>query len=458
MIAATTKMSDAPTKRGAVCSRQGPGGAASTAVHEISVAVLTGGSDKPYVFGLTNALLSQGAVLDLIGSDELDVPELRGRPCMNFMNLRGNQSPNAGFSRKALRVLRYYARLLRYAATARPEIFHVLWNNKFEAFDRTLLMLFYKWTGKKIVLTVHNVNAGKRDGRDTRLNRLTLRIQYRLADHLFVHTEKMKSELTQEFSVPGRRITVVPFGINNAVPNTRLTSAEAKRRLGLTADHKTLLFFGRITPYKGLEYLITAFRSLARKHGEYRLVIAGRPDQCESYWQPIRADLRRDTESGAVLLRPDFIPDDEVEVYFKGADALVLPYRDIYQSGVLFLAHSFGLPVLAADVGSLRDDIVEGETGFVFAPEDAEGLVESIERYFLSELYANLNSCRQVIREMATQRHSWDIVGEKTMSIYGGLLRIASREESLAAMEGAPSVEGTLMKKDDGTGNVCSHG
>jgi glycosyltransferase involved in cell wall biosynthesis len=407
----------------------------SASAREIAVALLTGGSDKPYVFGLTNCLLSQGVMLDLIGSDELDVPELREKIGVNFLNLRGDQRSNAGLFRKITRILRYYARLIRYAATARPDIFHVLWNNKFEAFDRTLLMLFYRWAGKKVVLTVHNVNANKRDRRDTRWNRLTLRIQYRLADHLFVHTEKMKRELTEEFGAPAARITAVPFGINNAVPNTEITPAEAKRRLHLNEKHKTILFFGRITPYKGLEYLVGAFRDAAQKRDDYRLVIAGRPDQCESYWQPVRSALSNDVESGAVLLRAGFIPDDEVEIYFKAADVLVLPYRDIYQSGVLFLAHSFGLPVIAADVGSLREDILEGETGFLFKPEDTDDLARTIERYFESGLYANLSSRRPGIREFATQRHSWDVVGQMTMGVYTGLLCIAPGGEPLATME-----------------------
>ena len=134
----------------------------------------------------------KGAALDLIGSDELDCPEFRGKPGVNFLNLRGNQRPDASFVRKVSRVSMYYAKLIRYAATAKPRIFHILWNNKFELFDRTLLMLYYRLLGKRIVLTAHNVNAGRRDSNDTRLNRLTLRIQYRLADHIFVHTEKMK--------------------------------------------------------------------------------------------------------------------------------------------------------------------------------------------------------------------------------------------------------------------------
>jgi len=161
------------------------------------------------------------------------------------------------------------------------------------------------------------------------------------------------------------------------------------------------------------------------------LIIAGRVDRCEEYWRAIREGIREEVQKGQILLRDEFIPDEETEVYFKAADALVLPYRNIYQSGVLFLGHSFGLPVLAADVGSLKDEIVEGKTGFAFRPEDPVDLARSIERYFASEIYADLNSRRQEIRDYATERHSWDVVGQITMNIYADLLRIPSPEKSL---------------------------
>jgi D-inositol-3-phosphate glycosyltransferase len=390
--------------------------------HQIAVALLTGGSDRPYVFGLTMSLTSKGAVLDLIGSDELDSPEFNRKLGVNFLNLRGSQRPDASFVRKMLRLSKYYANLIRYAVTARPKIFHILWNNKFEYFDRTLLMLYYRLLKKRIVLTAHNVNAGRRDSEDTYLNRLTLRIQYRLADNIFVHTEKMKSELIKEFGIKGSRVSVIPFGINNSVPNTRLTTGDARQRLGIRDGEKAILFFGRITPYKGLEYLIDAFQRLPVVPEDYRLIIAGRPDNCERYWEKIREAIHEDVQKGRVLLRAGFIPDDETEVYFKAADVLVLPYRDIYQSGVMFLGHSFGLPVLAADVGSLKDEIVEDKTGFVFAPEDPVDLVKAIERYFGSELYKDLNRRRQEIRDYATERHSWDVVGQITMGVYADLL------------------------------------
>jgi D-inositol-3-phosphate glycosyltransferase len=403
----------------------------SDAVPELAVSLLTGGSDRPYVFGLTTSLMSMGTPLDLIGSDELDLPEFRSKSGVSFFNLRGSTRPDVSLGIKVFRVSMYYAKLIRYAATAKPRLFHILWNNKFELFDRTLLMLYYRFLGKRIVLTVHNVNEGRRDSKDTHINRLTLRIQYRLAHHIFVHTAKMKLELVEEFGVQHARVTVIPFGINNAVPNTSLAPRDAKQRLGLREDEKAILFFGRITPYKGLEYLIDAFRQLLIRRENHRLIIAGRPDRCEEYWGAIREELREGVQKGQVLLKADFIPDGETEVYFKAADVLVLPYRHIYQSGVLFLGHSFGLPVLAADVGSLKDEIVEGETGFTFRPEDPLDLARAIEQYFASDLYTDLNSRRREIRDYATEQHSWDVVGQMTRSVYADLLRRPSPNKSL---------------------------
>jgi D-inositol-3-phosphate glycosyltransferase len=396
---------------------------AQKAAPDIQVALLTGGGDHPYVYGLSTALIAKGTALDVIGSDALDFPEFHGKPKVTFRNLRGNQRPDAGFVTKATRVLRYYARLIRYAATAKPTIFHILWNNKFEYFDRTVLMLYYKALGKKIVFTAHNVNAGVRDSNDSRLNRLTLRIQYGLADHIFVHTEPMKRELVEDLGVRETRATVIPFGINNAVPNTHLTPSGAKKRLGIREGDRAILFFGSIAPYKGLEYLIAAYRQALAGRDDYRLIVAGRPKKnCEEYWRGIREALRDDVQAGRVLLRADYIPNDETEVYFKAADVLVLPYKHIYQSGVLFLGQSFGLPVLAADVGSLKNEVVEAKTGFVFRPEDPVDMARAIERYFTSDLFRNLDRRRKDISDWARERHSWDIVVQMTINVYASLV------------------------------------
>jgi D-inositol-3-phosphate glycosyltransferase len=252
------------------------------------------------------------------------------------------------------------------------------------------------------------------------LNRVTLRIQYHLANRIFVHTEKMKLELMQEFGVEESRVTVIPFGINDTVPKSDLSPLEAKLRLGIRPGEKAILFFGRIRPSKGLEYLVSAFRQLSNEQNAYRLVIAGRPDNCEDYWSTIENSIAEDVGSGRIILRSEFIPDEETEIYFKAADVLVLPYRSIYQSGVLFLAYSFGLPVLASDVGGLKDEIVEGKTGFSFKPEDPEHLAKTIDEYFASELSADLSRRRKGISDYAKDRYSWSKVGQITIGVYGG--------------------------------------
>lgn len=402
-----------------------PDSKASRSSKVIAVSLLTGGSDKPYVYGLATELSSKGILLDLIASDELDSPEFRDIPQLRFLKLRGDQNPHVSLMQKVVRILSYYGKLIRYAATAKPKIFHILWNNKFLHFDRTLLTYYYKLLGKKVVLTVHNVNTEKRDNKDSAFNRFTLRVQYRLADHLFVHTEKMKQELSEGFGVPAARISVIPLGINNFAPQTDLTPAEAKQRLGLRPDEKAILFFGRITPYKGLEILVEAFQKSLSPTDNYRLLIAGRPEEATeaSYWLPIRNDLSEAVRKGRVLLRAKHIPDGETELYFKAADVLVLPYRDIYQSGILFLGYSFGLPSLAANVGSLKDEMIEGRTGFLFKPENPVDLAKAIEKYFTSDLYRDLSRRRQEIRDYARQGHDWNIVGQTTVGVYGNLLK-----------------------------------
>ncbi|MBK8185454.1 MAG: glycosyltransferase [Candidatus Competibacteraceae bacterium] len=83
-----------------------------------------------------------------------------------------------------------------------------------------------------------------------------------------------------------------------------------------------------------------------------------------------------------VVKRINFIPDDEVEIFFKSADVLILPYKAIFQSGLQFLAYGFGLPVIATDIGSFREDIIEGKTGMICRSEDADDLADKIHAFF----------------------------------------------------------------------------
>ena len=390
----------------------------------VEIALLTACRDRQYALGLAMALISKGILLDVIGSDEIDSPELHSTPNLHFLNFRTDWNNNADFAEKLLKLLAYYAKLIGYVAVSKPAILHILWNGKFELFDRTILMLYYKILKKRIALTAHNVNQAKRDSNDSWLNRVTLKVQYRLCDHIFVHTQEMKRELCQDFGVSERAVTVIRHPINNACPDTELTSIEAKRRLGLGNDERAILFLGKIRPYKGIEFLLEAFRMLlADTRSNYRLIIAGEPNRrSEEYLREIQRCIKRDFHPGQVIPRMQFIPDDELEVYLKGADVLVLPYKFIFQSGILLLAYTFGLPVVATDVGSFREDIIEGKTGFVCKPGDPEELAKAIERYFTSNLFKNLRGCRQELKNYASANYSWRAVADLTFDTYAKML------------------------------------
>ncbi len=396
-----------------------PGRAVRAAAAEVGVALLTGGTDRHYAYGLALSLVADGVRLEVVGGADVDGPEMHSTPGLNFLNLLQRREPEAGVVKKVTRLLAYYLRLIAYARRARPKVFHILWNNRIEWFDRTLLMLYYRMMGKKIVVTAHNVNRARRDGRDSLSNRLTLRIQYHLAHHIFVHTGKMKEELVRDFGVRGKAVTVIPYGINNAVPPTELTAAEAKHRLGISSFEKTILFFGNMRPSKGLHDLLAAFEELLAKDARYRLIVAGEPIKGHNhYWQRTRQALRRLEESGNVIVRNERIPDQDIALYFTAADVLALPYTEIFQSGVLFLGYSFGLPVVATDVGELKEDIVEGRTGFLCRPGDPDGLAGAIEKYFESDLFREMESRRQEIRDYAAARHSWSEVSAITHAVY----------------------------------------
>jgi D-inositol-3-phosphate glycosyltransferase len=380
--------------------------------------LLTGGADKPYALGLLETLVTRGLTIDVIGSDEMSGAAQVAHPQVRFLNFRGNQDPTAPVLRKIVRILRYYGRLIKYALTSESKLFHILWLDRFAWIDRTLIIIYYRLLGKKILYTAHNINERKRDGGDSLLNRASLRGLYGLVDHIFVHSAKMKTQLRQDFRVNAEKISVIPFGINNTLPRTAITSAEAKARLGLRSHDKGLLFFGNIAPYKGLESALAAMDLLTKTDGNYRLIISGQIKDCPKYWARMEQMIESLSLDPYLIRRIQYIPDEDVEIFFKAADVLVLPYKFIYQSGVLFLSYSFGLPVIATNVGSLEDEILEGRSGMICRSGKPEDLADRIRTYFNSGLYRNLDDNRKTIIDFGNKRYSWDQVGAITCSIY----------------------------------------
>jgi glycosyltransferase involved in cell wall biosynthesis len=150
---------------------------------------------------------------------------------------------------------------------------------------------------------------------------------------------------------------------------------QSQYKLGLNPSKKTLLFFGLIRDYKGLDLLIEAFGQLP---SDYQLLIAGEPyGSFEKYEKQIAAL----PNAHDVHTEARYIGDDEVPLFFSAADVCILPYRSATQSGITSIAYHFNLPMIATNVGGLQESIRDGENGVVVAPA-ADDIAAGIKRFF----------------------------------------------------------------------------
>ena len=150
---------------------------------------------------------------------------------------------------------------------------------------------------------------------------------------------------------------------------------QSQLKLGLNPNKKTLLFFGLIRDYKGLDLLIDAFGQLPP---DYQLLIAGEPyGSFEKYEKQIAAL----SNAQDVHTEARYIGDEEVPLFFSAADACILPYRSATQSGITSISYHFNLPMVATNVGGLQENIRDGENGIITDPT-ANGIASGITRFF----------------------------------------------------------------------------
>ncbi len=174
---------------------------------------------------------------------------------------------------------------------------------------------------------------------------------------------------------PDARYTVLPHPVYTHFGD-RIPRSEAEGILGLDSGRKTLLFFGLIRKYKGLDILLEAFGGLPE---DYQLLIAGEAyGDFSEYAKAIETNPNRER----IKLVEKYIPDPEVGLYFSAADAVVLPYRSATQSGVGALATWFEVPMIVTDTGSLRRSVEGKGTGMVVDKAEAGCVREGILRFF----------------------------------------------------------------------------
>lgn len=185
----------------------------------------------------------------------------------------------------------------------------------------------------------------------------------------------MSQDVADELKVfTNRQITVTPHPLYESY-GLPVPQSDARKELDLPSDEiTTFLFFGFIRKYKGLDMLLDALLLLRAQGKVFRLVIAG-----EFYDSPERYMPKIEALRESVVLRTDFIPNDQVRYYFSAMDYLVLPYHNATQSGVSQIALYYDKPIVCTNVGGLPEFVEDGQTGFIAEPEVTD-LASSLER------------------------------------------------------------------------------
>lgn len=234
----------------------------------------------------------------------------------------------------------------------------------------TILRIGRRRSTRVVAITDNVIPHEKRPG-----DRLFTRYFIGAADAFVVMSRSVENEIRQFTKFKPVRYAPHPIYDNYGTPVDRST---ALRFLGLPEEARYLLFFGFIRKYKGLDLLLNALATDEVKPLGLKLIIAG-----EFYEnpQPYHDLIREKGLEGNVILRPDFIPNDEVKYYFGAADLVAQTYRSATQSGISQMAYHFAVPMLVTNVGGLPEIVEHNRGGYVTDPEP-QAIADALVDYF----------------------------------------------------------------------------
>jgi glycosyltransferase involved in cell wall biosynthesis len=257
--------------------------------------------------------------------------------------------------RQPIRQLATTFRILRAIRAFRPEIVHF---QNGHLFFNLALPLLKKYP---LVITIHDARQHLGD-RESRLTpQAIMDFGFRQADHAIVHGASLELSVVHELGFPPCRVHRIPHIAIGERPSPRPRCD----------DGRTILFFGRIWEYKGLEFLIRAEPRVTDLFPEARFVIAGAGEDIDRYRAMMVHPERFEVHNG-------WISEDQRAELFASASVVVLPYLEASQSGVIPVAYSYAKPVIATRIGGLPDMVEHGRTGLLVPPRDADALAAAI--------------------------------------------------------------------------------
>jgi glycosyltransferase involved in cell wall biosynthesis len=307
-----------------------------------------------------------------------------------FYRRAGRVGSPGSRGRRVAKLVEHVPDMLAYRrAAAAADVVHFQWLTV-QPLDVHLLP-----RSRPTVLTAHDVlprepRAGQRRAQ---------RALYQRVDHVVVHSEHGRRRLVGGVGLDPARVTVIPHGAFD-----HLAPLAARLPPELTDDGRPVVVLpGLLRPYKGLDVLLRAWPGLDGA----QLWVVGMP----------RMPLPRALPDGVTVV-PRFVADTELAGVLRRADLVVLPYREIDQSGVLYAALGLGRPLLLSDVGGFPEVAATGAAELV-AAGDADALHEAL-RSLLDDAPRRA-ALAAAAAEAARTTYSWDAIARRHLELYGML-------------------------------------
>ena len=302
-----------------------------------------------YTISLANALTTQARVSLLVPTDfEAVADALSSDVRVHYFNKTRLRSPSN---------LKMLAQIRGTLDRLQPNVIHLV------AVNPWLNLGLAVWHPPNLVTTIHDPVMHAGDQSQDKIPQAVRDLPVRFSKRLIVHGNALKEVLLSRFSIPPKQIAVIPIG--------ELTIYRHWNDQSWEEQDGTILFFGRIWPYKGLDYLIAAEPAISAACPEARIVIAGRGEDLDHY----RATM---THPERFEVLNEYIPRADVPRLFQQASIVVLPYIEASQSAVVPLAYAFGKPVVATTVGGIPDVVENGQDGLLIPPRDSSALAEAV--------------------------------------------------------------------------------
>ena len=311
----------------------------------------------------------------------------------DYLNLRNIYFVNR--IKSSVLTLAYYRLMNRMCSMIKdfkPDVVHLTY-----PLD-TWEMLLLKFR-KKCIMVLHDPlpHSSKQNIRSN----ITRYLSIKFIPKIVLLNQTQKGAFKKKYHVSEKRIFINNLGFYDCILNF------APRHTG--NSRKNILFFGLISPYKGLEYLCKAMIEIHKSHSDINLIIAGGGHLYFDFTPYKGLDY--------IELRNHYIGMEELAFLLSHTEFVVCPYKDATQSGVIMTAFAMECPIVASNVGALKEQIEDGKTGLLVPPGDVKALSDAIKN--LIENPSALERMRYNIRQFnLSGKNSWRAIAEKYLEIY----------------------------------------